>query len=305
MQRITDEQVRTWRDDGYVIVPNLLTGDELTSAQANVRRYFPSAEEFRSTRERYPHLGATDETDQTEFPFADDALNDITVHPEILSAVERALGTEDLSLVISLVWAKYGSTRSFDQKLHADYAFGYDLLYPRDDADYQLVLTFIYYEDVTIDLGPTHVVSKKVSGDRFLYPNTRSREADPELYAHEVAVTVPAGSALMLSQSTFHRGSAMLAAEGARFAHFIGYRASRHPWIGWMSPQARQFDEPARMQRFLERATPRQRQVIGIPAPGDEYWDERTLAGVGARYPGMDMEPYRAAVGRHEAVPLR
>jgi hypothetical protein len=179
--RITDEQIQAWREDGYVIVPNLLTPEELTKAQANVRRYFPSAADFVAAPERYPHLGTSDATDQTEFPFAGDALNDITVHPSILSAAERALGTHDLSLVVSLVWAKYASTRSFDQDLHADYAFGYDLLYPRDDADYQLILAFIYYEDVTLELGPTYVVSKRASGDRFLFPNKRSREDDPEL----------------------------------------------------------------------------------------------------------------------------
>jgi hypothetical protein len=49
------------------------------------------------------------------------------------------------------------------------------------------------------------------------------------------------------------------------------------------------------MQRFIERATPRERCVIGFPPPGDNYWNERTIAGVGARYVGMDMEPYRVA----------
>ena len=32
--------------------------------------------------------------------------------------------------------------------------------------------------------------------------------------------------------------------------------------------------------------------LIGFPAPGDPYWDEEAVAGVAARYPGMDMGPY-------------
>lgn len=37
------------------------------------------------------------------------------------------------------------------------------------------------------------------------------------------------------------------------------------------------------------------RELVGFPPIGDPYWDEVTIAGVAARYPGMDMEPYRAS----------
>jgi hypothetical protein len=47
------------------------------------------------------------------------------------------------------------------------------------------------------------------------------------------------------------------------------------------------------MDHFLETATPRQRELVGFPPVGDKYWTETTLAGVGARYPGMDMAPYK------------
>ena len=50
------------------------------------------------------------------------------------------------------------------------------------------------------------------------------------------------------------------------------------------------------MTRFIERASPRQREMLGFPAPGDRYWSEETLAGIAARYPAMDMSPYLEAV---------
>jgi hypothetical protein len=37
----------------------------------------------------------------------------------------------------------------------------------------------------------------------------------------------------------------------------------------------------------------RERDLFGFPRPGDEYWDDQTLVDVSARYPGMDMSPYR------------
>jgi ectoine hydroxylase-related dioxygenase (phytanoyl-CoA dioxygenase family) len=293
--RITDSQIDAWREDGYAVVPDVLTGDELAAARENVSRYFPTAEEYARAPERYPHLGASAEAEQIEFPFVGDALNDVTVHPEILSLAERALGTEDIALVISLVWAKYAGARAYEQDLHADFLYGYDLLYPRDDGDYPLLLVFVYYEDVTADLGPTHVVSRRETRDLLLVPNKRTREEAPGLYAHERAVTVPAGSALLLTESTFHRGSALRAPGGARFAHFLGFRAARHAWMGWLSPTLRQYQARDDMDRFIQRASPRQRRLIGIPPPGHEYWNEQTIAGVGARYPAMDMSPYRVA----------
>ena len=41
------------------------------------------------------------------------------------------------------------------------------------------------------------------------------------------------------------------------------------------------------------QATLEERELLGFPAPGDDYWSEETLAGVAARFPSMDMQPYR------------
>jgi hypothetical protein len=51
--------------------------------------------------------------------------------------------------------------------------------------------------------------------------------------------------------------------------------------------------EKPEMQAFVERATPRQREVLGFPKPGDPYWTAESRAAVQLRYPKMDMAPYR------------
>ena len=43
---------------------------------------------------------------------------------------------------------------------------------------------------------------------------------------------------------------------------------------------------------WVEQATLDERELIGFPAPGDDYWTAETLAGVAARFPNMDMSPY-------------
>jgi hypothetical protein len=44
---------------------------------------------------------------------------------------------------------------------------------------------------------------------------------------------------------------------------------------------------------WIERASVAERELLGFPAPGHDYWTEETLAGVAARFPEMDLDPYR------------
>ena len=46
------------------------------------------------------------------------------------------------------------------------------------------------------------------------------------------------------------------------------------------------------LNEVIRNATVRQRDLFGFPPPGDEYWNDQTLADVADRYPGIDMDPY-------------
>src|SRR5206468_2198021 len=216
--RITDQHLAHWRRHGYVVVPNLLSEAELAAIQANVRRYFPTDEEYRAAPERYPDVGGW-----RELPFVGDALNDLATHPELVSFGERVIGTKEILLTQAILWGKYAGVGDHEQQLHVDFRNN-SLVYPRDDGRFAQTGTILYLSDVTAELAPTCVVSKE----------------------HTREPSSPAGQA------------------------------------------------PA-LQRFLERATPRQRELLGFPPPGHPYWNRETLAGVAARYPGMDMTPYRDA----------
>ncbi len=285
--RITDEQFDRWQRDGYVIVEDFLTSDEVAAARENLARYFPTWEERSAAPYRYTSL-----QQWAEFPYAGDTLNNVATHPEIMAYVERALGTEEIALTQSIVWGKYPGGTNFEQPLHLDYGNN-SLVAPRDDGHFRQVPTMIYYTDVSEDLGPTYIVSQQHTSHLPLVPNAISREDYPEVYEHERPVTVKAGTAILYSMRTWHRGSQFLAKEGARFSHHIVYRAAAHQWMGWRA-WPRHGDD-AEMKSFIEQATPRQREVLGFPPPGHEYWNEEMLDVVAARYPGMDISPYREA----------
>lgn len=292
---ISEADYEHWREHGYVIV-RLLDDDLLAAALENIHEYLPTWEEYArhprwfqqtiAAPVRAPGQGAT-------FPYVDDALNATTVHPDFVAFAERVLGTERIMLSHGQMGGKYAGTRDFEQDLHSDYGNN-TLVFPKPDSQIQDLPCIVYYTDVTVDLSPTYIVPQDFTRDDPLVPRHRSREEYPELYEHEMPVTVPAGYALIYSMNTFHRGSALRAKEGVRFAQNIGLKRIDATWTGQETFQ-HEGGRPE-MDHFLENATPRERELAGFPAVGDPYWTKETVDGVDARYPGMDMTPYRDAL---------
>ena len=278
---------------GYAVVPDCLSADELAAARRNMARYFPSADELAAAPERYGFIFDDPEHLQVEFPFAGDGLNDLATHPDIIAFVERLLGTRDVLLSQSAVWAKYAGTGDFGQEMHLDYQ-GNTLVVPRDDGPFRQVNMILYYTDVTPDMGPTCVVPLEHARGLSPWPPFRPRKKWPDLYKRERPITVKAGGLFVFGMGTFHRASDMTAETGVRLSHHLVWRAAAYPFAGYH--QWSRFGENALLERFIERTTPRQREVLGFPPPGHPYWTGRTLAGVAARYPKMDMSPYRRAV---------
>jgi Phytanoyl-CoA dioxygenase (PhyH) len=294
------EETERFLADGYIVLTGLLDDRGVARAQEEIWRYMPSWEEFASAPAKFPALdvgGTSAGSARALFPFAGEVLNNIFAHPRLLGIVEEVMGTERVSLEHSGITGKYAGMRDYDQELHVDYG-NHTLAYPKDPKRDKLWYDFgciVYYSDVTIDLGPTYVVSQKFTSDEVLVPRHRSRSEYGWMYEHEVPATVPAGAALLYSIRTFHRGSAMRAKEGARFSQHLGYRAAPEPYF-----DPRHFMRAGGskdMDAFLLQASPKQRSMVGFPPPGDPYWDAESLEGVQLRYPEMDMSPYKMPAG--------
>ena len=201
------------------------------------------------------------------------------------------MGTQKVLLSQAAFWAKYAGTGDFEQALHLDYE-GNSLVVPRDDGSYRQINMILYYTDVNDELGPTCVVPSEDTRDEQIWPTFRPRKKFPGIYRHEIPILASAGTLLVFSMRTFHRASEMTADFGARFSHHMVWRGADHVFQGFH--QWSQLGEKAELKRFIQRATPRQREVLGFPPPGDPYWNDQTLAMVSAHYPRMDMSPYKA-----------
>jgi hypothetical protein len=136
------------------------------------------------------------------------------------------------------------------------------------------------------------MVSRRLTG----HPR-RADLPQPNEYAHlyqaEVPASGPAGSILAYRPDVYHRGVRMTAPDAARFMLHVSYKP-RTP-TGSGSQACPGAAEDMAWHRFMQQANVRQLTVLGFPAPGHPYWNEETLRGVAARYPLLDMTPWRQA----------
>lgn len=123
-----------------------------------------------------------------------------------------------------------------------------------------------------------------------MWPPRITRKEHPEIYAHEVSTAGPAGTVLAYKTSTYHRGTAMSASGGARFSLKASYRTVSDVWFDKMSLTERLGES---WYRFVERATPRQLELVGFPPRGHRYWTSRTWSDVCHRYPSADLSAFR------------
>ena len=283
---ISDQHHAELLQHGFTVVRGFLSREQLTPARANFLKYVPTDFELRESPERYAFVFDDPEHLQTEFPFTGDVLNDVSTHPDIVAFVQQILGTQDVLLSQAAIWAKYAGTGDFEQGLHLDYQ-GNTLVVPRDDGDYRQVNMILYYSDVPEDMGPTYVVSQERTTNLPPWPTHRPRKKNAELYKVEQPITAAPGDLLIFGMRTWHRASNIEADAGARFSHHLVYRAARHGFQGYHHwPKLGESDH---LQRFITRATPQQREVLGFPKAGDPYWTDETRAAVALRYPGIQL----------------
>ena len=165
------------------------------------------------------------------------------------------------------------------------------LAYPPNDPAYWQTAYLLYYTDVTENHAPTAVCSRQHYPEKILVPAHYTREQRPgDLRQRGSRWWFLPGRCSSTACVRSHRGTAFLA-EGGRLGHFITYAPAAWKWLGIVGWSVEAI-KPAH-RSWIEQATPAERELLGFPPPGHPYWTEETLAGVGARYPGMDMTPYR------------
>ncbi len=284
-----------WETDGWCVLERFVPQEVVVAAQDQLRRVFPSAEDFAADRdpERNAPFRADSHAVMPRFPFESAAFNDLVLHDCLIDLAEEFLGLTDLRLYQGMLSAKYsGGAESDDQLLHVDYG-NHTLVVPRTDAGYQHVELFVYLSDVTADTAATRMVSRHLTGDVPVERTYLSLTDYRHIYEAEVPAEGTAGSVLAYRPDVFHRGVRLAAPASARFMLHVSFKPAQTDWLGSQAwPGAA---EGMAWHRFANGARVRQLSALGFPPPGHPYWNEETLAGVAARYPGLDLTPWREA----------
>lgn len=293
MTRVPDAAIDELRTEGFTRVDGFLTTDELAEIAEPLAAELPTREAYHAEPERYAHLVETQFTGNLKYPYSHMALNRLAYHPDLIDAAERFHGTTDIDLYKVELWAKYSGAIDYEQGLHRDFG-NHTMLVPRADGAWPQMTTILLLSDVTKKDGPTMAVPLSASKNIPLHVRHANKREHPRLYMSQVPLIGPAGTLYIYRTDVFHRGSSMKGKERARFIYMADYKARGTTWQGkmaWPDTAIRGDWEP-----IMADATPRQREVFGIPGPGHEYWNEQTIADVEQRYPGWDMTPYREAL---------
>jgi hypothetical protein len=285
-----------WHTDGWCVLDRLIPADELAAAQDALIELFPPADVVHATRLPPETEGGFDvrwDAEKPVFPFHSMALNRLCVHDTLIDLAQELLGTEDVRMYQGLASAKYSAgAPDYEQLLHVDYG-NHTLVVPRSDPPYQHLELFVYLSDVTPERAATRIVSRRLTGGIPVERLYLGLAEYASLYAAEESASGPAGSVLAYRPDVYHRGTSLTEEGAARFMLHVAFKPVATDWLGFQAwPQAA---EGKAWHRFMEQASLRQLTVLGFPEPGHPYWNEETLNGVAARYPKLDMTPWREA----------
>jgi hypothetical protein len=313
-RRATDVEVKTWQEDGWVLLDGLIDTDEIDAATPDLEGLFPTRAAFHADPEGeserwlgrrpsdpnafvWPPDGPGFRPEQhlfrAEFPFAGGgALNRLCVHPAVVDFATRALELRDLRIYQARISAKYTGHANYEQPMHTDR--NHSWLPARDAPPWWNLQAFVYLSDVTEGHAPTHLVRRADSGDRSTTVWGVMPKQDAELYAAERSAPGGRGSVLAYRADVFHRGVDLTEPGAARFLLGVSFKGAGQDWIGFDAPQSNATSP--HWDAFVASSSPQQLELFGFPPPGHPIWDAALLDETAGRYPNLDLTPWRSAL---------
>lgn len=285
-----------WQTEGWALVDGLVEVSEIDTVAGDLERLFaadtfadynqaagfgdgsPEGRQFRSTQ-----FDGMRGFPQPDCP----ALNDLFVHPRLAEFARLALDEDDVRIYQAAVWGKWAGAVNYEQPLHQD--GNHSLLPPRMEPGFWHLESFLYLSDVDADCAPPRLV-----------PRSRSGVPHDDLYDHEIAATGLRGSLLAYRSDVWHRGTDFARPDASRFVLVVGFRPAQADWFGYDAfPR---LGNSRAFRSFAAGKSPEELALFGVPRPGHAYWNEATVDAMAAKYPGLDVSPWRAAVGRRPAA---
>jgi len=317
---LTQTQLDQFHRDGYIVVPDVFSEAEMKAAQEAMDEIFYGKPfdawlaEVDGGETASVSDGFTTTHDHKEgrsqFPTGLRALDGLVENETYLDIFEQCLGDRPAYCNAHL-FLRSGPT----DNRHAEHPWqGYHidhytncLLPPADQVGfYDYINSGVYLHDVLDDGAPmmvipgSHRVAQQVYLDALAQGNASGGSIDDLRKVGGLADPVPQigarGSAAFYSSYTIHAAQPFRNKRVQRAFWTLSLcRRDNAGWTRFANPFI--YGEREHMMPFLTQTTPRVRSVFGFPEPGHPYYTEETLSLLASTIPGMDVTPYREAMG--------
>ena len=280
MSRLTDAHIEELDHEGFIIVPDFISGDELTKLQAAQRRVLPTYEQIKDN----PTQDQAGHSLLKCFPHEELDLYRATMNPESIKFARKWLKTQDIHMRVGCLIARYpghsrGGIGFDDSNLHIDNGNNSLLPVTEDLREFGQIGFWIHLEDVEEDQAPLRLVPKR--------------------YGRDMTKCIPlvckGGTLCVFTNFSLHSASAYARKDGQRFTFGYAFGRADHYWEGLINYTQLGENTPV-FQKFIGGLTAAERQLWRFPPAGHPYYTEQTLKLLEDQYPGWDADEYRRAI---------
>ena len=301
----------TWKKNGYMLLSNVLDDTILNDSIKYLKKIY-------NTKKTASNDFGSD--GKLEFP-TNKIIDFITLNENLIEIVENLLNDEIL-LVQSDTWSKYG-TQDFssfsnnNQRMHMDYGNNM-FLHPADWNNPEAVAAIVYFSDTSITGGGTALVPRNEKtldlykppyvnmpgiANYLFYNDKNHAEIEMQkagldiikfrekLYNNEIILKPNIGDVLFYRLDLWHRGTPVNIDKHRIVMNLLWKKKSCH-WINQWNPGWTRSMYYTWLENIFVDLTPKQRAVLGIPLPGNKYWNKTTIKYLKSRYPKINCDPY-------------
>lgn len=308
---LNKQEILQWKEKGYVLAKNIVDNQLIDKCQNFMKKNY----NIYNANNDFGSNG------KLEFP-SGYILDLLTINENLINCVEKLLNTKDILLVQSDTWCKIGSDNysknsNNDQRMHMDYGNNM-FLHPSDWNNPEAVSAIIYLSNVEDTGGYTCAVPKEGKNDiaykppyikmpgqnKYDFYNDRikaeksiqmiDKEAGifrKKLYNREEKIIAKIGDILFYRLDLWHRGTPVKKNK-IRYVMNLIWKKKECYWINIWNPGWTRKMYYGYLENLISSMTVKQRNMLGFPKPGDNYWTKEKLHFLLKRYPKMNIEYY-------------
>tara|TARA_B100000686_G_scaffold251804_1_gene262332 strand:- start:133 stop:951 length:819 start_codon:yes stop_codon:yes gene_type:complete len=259
--QLQDKHYTEFLEQGYTVVENFYPEKTRTRIATELRKKMPPWEEIKDDP---PESGMLRDI----FPYENQFFNELTVDPDLITFVQRILGTQHIHFRYAHNWTRYPNGPK-EHRLHRDNGNN-SLLPPCDNVYYGQISSWYFPEDVPEDHAPMMVIPKENGDD----------------VAKAVSLEVQAGTQMIFNTFLWHSASEFKGNAGQRYSVTRIYGRADHYWEG-VSHYTNKGSNKS-FQQFIGSLTAKQRELFRFPPAKHPYYTRETLEALEKHYPGWN-----------------